>query len=244
MNSKDWFVDWFDTEYYHQLYKTRDEDEAKHFIKTLLVYLQLEPSSRVLDLACGKGRHSRTLASHDLNVLGVDLSANSIRYAKQFEQANLRFAVQDMRNPLDLKFDAIFNLFTSFGYFDSMDDNEKVIKAVQSMLKPNGFFVIDFMNAKKVVANLIASERKEIDGVKYLIKREFSGTHIYKRIEIQDEEKSFVFTERVQYLIEKDFRTLLEANDFKVVDVFGNFNLDPFNEECSDRLILIAKKTK
>ena len=244
MNSNEWFVDWFDTEYYHQLYKTRDEDEAQHFIETLLDFLQLAPSSTVLDLACGKGRHARTLANHELNVFGVDLSENSIQFAKKFEKENLHFAVQDMREPLHQKFDAVFNLFTSFGYFDSTEDNEKVVDAVYSMLNPNGLFIIDFMNAHKVAKSLVPTEFKTIEDVGYSIKREFTGVHIQKQIEIKDKEKSFVFTERVQYLIEKDFRTLLESNGFEVQQVFGNFNLDPFNQESSDRLILIAKKTK
>lgn len=244
MNSTEWFVDWFDTEYYHQLYKTRDDKEAQLFIAKLLDFLKLAPSSAVLDLACGKGRHSRTLASYGFDVTGVDLSANSIQSAQEFEQANLRFAVQDMREPLNQKFDAVFNLFTSFGYFDSQEDNSKVIQAVHSMLNPDGIFVIDFMNAFRVAKNLVHNEVKTIDDVEYRIQREFTGEHIIKDIQVVDGKKRFKFSERVQYLIENDFRTLLSSNGFEVLEIFGNFSLESFHQENSDRLIVIAKKTK
>lgn len=242
MNSTEWFVDWFDTEYYHQLYQTRDDKEAKQFISALVDFLQLAPNTPVLDLACGKGRHSRTLANYGLRVTGVDLSENSIRAAKEFEQENLQFAVHDMRESLNQSFAVVFNLFTSFGYFDSQDDNSKVIRAVHSMLNDEGIFVIDFMNAQRVVKNLIPSEERKVNGIDYQIEREFSGTHIFKHIKVIDCEKTFTFSERVQYLIENDFRTLLSSNSFEVVQVFGNFDLEPFNQENSDRLILIAKK--
>lgn len=244
MNSTEWFVDWFDTEYYHQLYKIRDDKEAQLFIAKLLDFLKLAPSSTVLDLACGKGRHSRTLASYGFDVTGVDLSANSIQSAQEFEQANLRFAVQDMREPLNQKFDVVFNLFTSFGYFDSQEDNSKVIQAVHSMLNPDGIFVIDFMNAFRIAKNLVPNEVKTIDDVEYRIQREFTGEHIIKDIEVVDGQKRFKFSERVQYLIENDFRTLLSSNGFEVLEIFGNFNLESFHQDNSDRLIIIAKKTK
>ncbi|MFN5878833.1 MAG: SAM-dependent methyltransferase, partial [Flavobacteriales bacterium] len=71
MSSKEWFADWFDTPYYHILYKNRNDEEAAHFIENLIEFIQLDLGSRVLDLACGKGRHSVTLNKLGYNVLGV-----------------------------------------------------------------------------------------------------------------------------------------------------------------------------
>lgn len=243
MEDKDWFVSWFDTEYYHILYRSRNDDEAEKFIDNLLRYLELPAKTRVLDLACGKGRHSKTMAQKGMEVVGADLSENSINAARSYENENLRFVVQDMRLPLHEKFDAVFNLFTSFGYFDDLGDNRKVIEAVNKMLQTNGYFVIDFMNAYRVAKHLVASESKEIDGIRFEIERSFDGHHIFKNIRFSDKGKNYHFTERVQYLSEDDFRNLLLQNGFSIQDTFGDFELNPFDPETSDRLIIIAKKT-
>lgn len=243
MEDKDWFVSWFDTEYYHILYRSRNDDEAEKFIDNLLRYLELPAKTRVLDLACGKGRHSKTMAQKGMEVVGADLSENSINAARSYENENLRFVVQDMRLPLHEKFDAVFNLFTSFGYFDDLGDNRKVIEAVNKMLQTNGYFVIDFMNAYRVAKHLVASEIKEIDGIRFEIERSFDGHHIFKNIRFSDKGKNYHFTERVQYLSEDDFRNLLLQNGFSIQDTFGDFELNPFDPETSDRLIIIAKKT-
>ena len=137
MSNKDWFVDWFDTPYYHILYQNRNDLEAKKFIQTLMGHLKLPKSSKILDLACGKGRHSKTLNELGYDVLGVDLSENSINEAKRLSNDTLSFRVHDMREVLvGTKFDAIFNLFTSFGYFDSNKENERMCASIAQMLLP------------------------------------------------------------------------------------------------------------
>ena len=113
MKSKKWFESWFDTTYYHSLYKNRDESEAKLFVSKLVHFLSPIKGTKVLDLACGKGRHSITLNKLGMNVLGVDLSQNSILKAKDFENETLKFEVHDMRKTIENhSFDIIFNLFT------------------------------------------------------------------------------------------------------------------------------------
>ena len=83
-----WFASWFDSPYYHVLYKDRDDSEAADFMNRLTQYLHLHPTSKILDLACGKGRHSRYLSSLGYDVTGVDLSSQSITFAKKFEKEN------------------------------------------------------------------------------------------------------------------------------------------------------------
>ncbi|MBC7524978.1 MAG: methyltransferase domain-containing protein, partial [Flavobacterium sp.] len=117
-NSKTWYASWFDSPYYHILYKDRNYREAQIFMDNLTRYLNLPEKAKVLDLACGKGRHSIYLNQLGFEVTGVDLSENSILEAKKNENESLHFNVHDMRNPFHQKFDAIFNLFTSFGYFE------------------------------------------------------------------------------------------------------------------------------
>lgn len=241
--NKEWFAEWFDTPYYHTLYKHRDFSEAERFISNLLDYLQLPKEAKCLDLACGKGRHAIFLNKQGYNVTGVDLSANSISEAKAFENDSLRFDVHDMREVYEENaYDAIFNLFTSFGYFDDDAQNEKVLRSMHKMLKEDGVLVIDFMNAHKTIKNLVAQEVKEVDGIEFDISRKYDGSHIYKNIAFEDDGESFSFQERVQAIKKERFLELFDKVGLKVKDTFGNFSLDPFDAETSDRLIFICEK--
>jgi len=227
---KTWFKTWFNTKYYHILYKDRNDNEAKKFISNLLGLLKLPPNSNCLDLACGKGRHARFLCENNLTVLGVDLSENSIKEAQKFENENLKFEVQDMRNSFrENEFDAVFNLFTSFGYFDSQQDNLKVLQAINRMLKQEGLLVIDFMNAHKVTKNLVATEIKKADDIQFNITRNYDGNHIFKNIEFDVDVEKHNYTERVQALQLKDFKLLLKETGFELLETFGNFNLEKFD---------------
>ena len=242
MSNKDWFVDWFDTPYYHILYQNRNDLEAKKFIQTLMGHLKLPKSSKILDLACGKGRHSKTLNELGYDVLGVDLSENSINEAIRLSNDTLSFRVHDMREVLvGAKFDAIFNLFTSFGYFDSNKENERMCASIAQMLLPNGKLIIDFMNAHKVIKYLVNEEEKEIDGIRFHITRTYDDTHIEKHIKFNHKGEQYHFTERVQGLKLDDFKTLLTPF-FTIDQVFGSLDFQPFVLEKSDRLIIIASR--
>lgn len=243
MENKDWFATWFDTPYYHILYKKRDDNEAKQFIKNLTHWLRLEPETRVLDLACGKGRHARILNDLGMTVKGVDLSENSIKEASKYQNDTLTFEVHDMREILNEEFDAVFNLFTSFGYFDCLLDNAKVIQCIHKMLREKGLLVIDFMNSKRVVEKLISQESKIEDGIHFQIERRHDGKHIYKDIQFHHDNRNWHFTERVQSLLKLDFEELLNENQFEILSTFGDFDLNEFDENNSDRLIIIARKT-
>ncbi|RFC54843.1 SAM-dependent methyltransferase [Brumimicrobium aurantiacum] len=239
----EWFETWFDTSYYHILYQNRDFTEAEKFISNLLAYLNLPKSSNCLDLACGKGRHSIFLNKQGLQVTGVDLSANSIENAKPFENDTLSFDTHDMREVyLENTYDVVFNLFTSFGYFEDYDDNQKVLDSVHQMLVEDGLLVIDFMNADYALDNLVEEEVKTLSGIDFNITKSYNGSHIFKNIDFVDKGKPFHFQEKVQAIKKEEFETLLENAGFDVLDVFGDFSLAPFDRKESDRLIIIAKK--
>ena len=243
MNTKEWFASWFDTIYYHLLYRERDDDEAKKFIVNLLGHLKLPTKSHVLDLACGKGRHSRTLNEFGMNVLGVDLSEKSIAFAKKYENDSLHFRVQDMREPFDKEsFDCVFNLFTSFGYFDQEEDNQKVLHGISQMIKPGGLFVLDYLNTETAIKNLVANETKIIDNVQFEIKRDFDGKFIRKEIAVKHLDKSYLFEEKVRGFELAEIEKMLSNSNLKPVECFGDFNLNTFASDKSPRLILICKK--
>lgn len=239
----EWFEEWFNTPYYHILYKNRNLSEAEIFVKNLVCRLNIRPEHEVLDLACGKGRHSIFLNKLGFNVTGADLSANSIREAQKFENERLHFIVQDMRDTIPgKKFDFVVNLFTSFGYFDDQEDNLKVLNSIHAMLTPKGKLVIDFFNLDYVVREMKPEETKSVDGIDFHIVKKFDGRHIHKKITFTDKGKNYSFTERVQGLGPGDFAKLLEMSGFQLTDTFGDFNLNPFDKERSDRFILIAEK--
>ena len=151
-----WFETWFNSHYYHILYQHRDDAEAKRFISNLLQYLRPQNDSKILDLACGKGRHARFIAEKGFDVTGTDLAPESIAFAKQSEHEHLHFQVSDMREQFaENEFDYVFNFFTSFGYFENKNDNYRAMESIATALRPKGFLVIDFMNARRVMLNLI-----------------------------------------------------------------------------------------
>jgi len=240
---KDWFSSWFDTKYYHILYKNRDYSEAETFISNLVNGLKIEKNSKILDLACGKGRHSIYLNKLGYQVDGCDLSKESITYAQQFKNDKLHFFVHDMREPLVNKsYNYVFNLFTSIGYFEDLEDNVKMLKSIESYTSPNGILVIDFMNASKVINNLVKKEIKKVDEITFNITREVIDGFIIKTIKFEDEGQSFEFKEKVQAIKLFDFENYLSKTNFKIINVCGNYNLDNFDVENSDRLIIFAKK--
>ena len=89
-------MNWFNSSYYHILYKNRDYNEAEHFINNLIIKLNLKKNSKILDLACGSGRHSIYLNKKGMNVKGYDNSENNIKKAKKFENSSLSFELKEI----------------------------------------------------------------------------------------------------------------------------------------------------
>lgn len=239
--SENWFASWFDTPYYHILYKDRNYREAQIFMDNLTHYLNLPEKAKVLDLACGKGRHSIYLNQLGFDVIGADLSENSIAIASKNSNDTLHFKVHDMREPFEEKFDAIFNLFTSFGYFENDEDNLKTLKAMKESLTEHGFGVIDFMNVNQVIANLVPEETKTIDGIDFHIKRYYIDDHIFKEIDFEDQGKKYHFVEKVRALTLPDFEALMTEAGIYLLEVFGDYKLKKFHKTDSERLILFFK---
>ena len=239
----DWFENWFDSPFYHILYKERGWLEAEVFIDKLIHFLKPEKNTSFLDVGCGKGRHSVFLNKKGYDVTGIDLSENSIAEANKSNNSTLHFYVHDMRQLFRISyFDYALNLFTSFGYFENDQDNYNAIKAMADNLKPNGTVVLDFMNSKKVIANIVEQEKKIIDGIDFSISKKLENDFIIKTILFSCGEKQYSFQEKVKALTLIDFKKYFEANQLKIVHLRGNYNLEAFDENTSDRLIMIAKK--
>ena len=208
-------------------------------MENLTSFLQLPKNSEILDLACGKGRHAKYLNTLGFDVTGVDLSSESIAFAKKFENPTLHFEEHDMCLPYPKKFDAVFNLFTSFGYFESEEDNLRTIRSIREELKPDGYGVIDFLNIENVKRNIKPFDLKVVDGIEFNIERSIEDGYIIKKIRFQTEGKKYFFTERVKALDISDFNYYFKSADVNLIHCFGDFDLNPFNKDISDRLILI-----
>ncbi|WP_299247130.1 class I SAM-dependent methyltransferase [uncultured Lacinutrix sp.] len=236
-----WYASWFNTPFYHILYKDRDYAEGENFMYNLTEYLNIPENGKILDLACGKGRHAIYLNKIGYNVTGVDLSENSIEHAKQFENDTLHFNVHDMCKPYHEQFDAVFNLFTSFGYFENEEDNLNTIKAIKANLNETGFGVIDFLNSDFIIDNLVPENTKTVDGIDFLQKRRVENGYIIKDISFTADGKDYEFQERVRAFTLADFEALFEKAGVYLLDVFGDYKLNKFHKKTSQRLILIFK---
>ena len=237
----EWFEHWFDTKYYHVLYDHRNDEEAEYFMKNLIHFLHLKKGDRILDLPCGKGRHAVFLNSQGFDVTGADLSKNSIDFAKRFENSTLKFRVHDMRNTISKKYKAIFNLFTSFGYFDEDSSNISILKNFKNAIDWDGHVVIDFLNISKIRSNLIEEEVFDKGGIKFHINRFIKDDFLTKIITFQADNKEHSYMEKVQCLTLEKIEKFAEEAELSVVNTFGAYNLTPFDKETSDRLILVLQ---
>jgi SAM-dependent methyltransferase len=238
-----WFSDWFDSPYYHLLYRNRDEQEARFFMDNLANALQFLPTHSILDVACGKGRHAKYLNSKGLRVTGIDLSKESIAEANQSANERLQFLVHDMREIYaEDCFDFVLNMFTSFGYFESETENLTAIQSMATSLHKGGKLVIDFFNPHKVIRELIPIETKRVEDITFHITRHVQNGFIVKQIAFEHKGQHHHFEEKVKAIDLDEFMTYCSFAGLHLSEIFGNYSLEPYHEQESDRLIIIAEK--
>ena len=244
MGKADWFSTWFDSPYYHILYSSRDDREAQDFIQSLQAYLSIPKEAFVLDAACGKGRHAKTLQQLGLNVEGFDLSPSNIQEANKLSNTHLHFFVHDIREALPRKgqYDVVFNFFTSFGYFDDPADNARAFQTFAGGLKSQGTMVMDFLNPTYVVANLVSEESIQREHIQFHIKRWESKGFLYKSISFEDQGKEYHFQEKVELISKEDFLGYAEQAGLQFLNLAGDYSLSKFDKETSPRMIFFWGK--
>lgn len=242
MSRREWFGEWFDSPFYHILYKDRDHIEARHFIDNVINYLKPASDAKFLDLACGKGRHSIYLNEKGFDVTGLDLSIQNVEFARQFSNERLRFIQHDMRNVYAHNaYDYVVNLFTSFGYFNTKEEHQQAISAVAKCLKPGGRFLLDFLNPYAVINELVPQEVKSTGGIDFYITRKFDGDFILKNIDFVYEGKNYQFQEKVKAIRRVEFLAYFDSAGLEVEECFGNYKLETYDKEKSDRLIFLTR---
>lgn len=239
----EWYRSWFDSPYYALLYSNRDDAEAASFIDAIMNHCMIPSGSEILDLACGRGRHSRYLHSKGFSVTGIDLSEESIKEASQYQTEGLQFVHGDMREiKIDRCFDVVLNLFTSFGYFENPDDNLKVLQGVERHLKSRGFFLMDYFNSEKLRHVEFQPTEIRKEEVVFRISKEIGKDKIVKTIEIDDHGKTSRFQEMVSLFCRDQLTEMIESAGLRIAQVYGDYHLGSFNNEKSDRIILISNK--
>lgn len=245
MEEKTWFKDWFNSPYYHSLYANRDDSEAAAFITALLQLLPPPPGAKILDVGCGRGRHSRQLAAHGYEVTGIDVAPENIRFANQFANRQLHFEIHDMRQLYAARnMDFVFNFFTSFGYFNTMQEHKNVLRMMATTLRKNGILILDYVNDEAAIQQLVKAEIKTIQQVQFTIKRWFDETHLYKEIAVYDTKKEIRFshTEKVTRFSKEKLSALLIQQQLTIRNIWGDYQLNPFVKEHSPRLIFHAQR--
>lgn len=242
----EWYKNWFSSEEYLQVYRHRNEQDAEYLLDLILNSTNLPAGSMVLDAACGAGRHSVALAQKGYNITAFDLSKSLLKIGKNNSRKlglKIDFLCSDIRNvALAAKFNLIINLFTSFGYFDSDEENFQFLCNSKELLQNDGYFVLDYLNKNEVVDNLVPETRRNYKGKTYLEKRFISKGRVIKEIIINGNGEHNNYIESVRLYSYEEIITAFENSGFLIRNIFGNYKGSTFNKNNSERLIIIAQK--
>lgn len=238
-----WFRRWFGPEYL-ALYRHRDREEAERGVGLFLRETDAGRGDRVLDLGCGQGRHLAAFRERGLDSTGLDLSRALLRRARETTGGRVPLVEADMRAvPMaDGSFDAVTSFFTSFGYFATRSEDRRVLREVRRVLRPGGGYLLDFLNADRVRAELVPEEETTVEGKTVVQRRAIREGHVVKRIEIRsgDEEPPKVYHERVRLYEAEELVEMLREASLPVRDRFGDYDGSGF-EGTSPRFIAVGR---
>ena len=247
-DADEWFEEWFNTDFYRKLYAHRDLEEAEACIDLILRSVALPTAvdaPTALDLACGPGRHAIAMAWRGLDVTAVDLAENLLAHARaEAARANVTvtFLRYDMREiPFVDQFDLAVQLFTSFGYFESDDEDLRVLGNVRRALHPGGSYALDLINLAHLRASIVPRSERELDGVRIIEEREIAGRRVIKKITVESGGERRGFMESVRLYSPEEIARLLETAGFTPVHWFGDYHGADFEPESSKRMLVISR---
>jgi len=242
LEKKNWYKSWFGNDYL-TVYAHRDNEEARRLIELIQTHIELKPKFRILDLCCGQGRHVLHLAQMGFTVYGIDLSRTLLEVAKYnknkgetayFIQADMRYL------PTTPSFDLLLNLFTSFGYFDTDEENESVLLQFERALKPEGFFVFDYFNTSFITNNLVPYHKERINGLLVEQERFIEGSRVQKVIKLNREGEQSIFYESVKMYDPDQIISMMKNANLEIRHIFGDYSGSKLTT-TSPRVIIIGQ---
>jgi len=245
--AESWYRESFGAEYL-TLYAHRDAAEAQANVGAVVELAELSRSDRILDLACGAGRHLHALSEQGFDrVVGLDLSPALLSEAAlALDGATGRHAPlvrADMRHiPFIETFDAVLSLFTSFGYFSRGEEDARVLGEVSRVLRPGGVVVLDVMNRPRVLSRLVPCDLDQRGGLRITNCRGLSddGKRVIKDTEVRYPDGSVRrFRESVRLYTRDELIALLHRAGFAKVRAFGSLEGELYTSD-SPRLVLLA----
>lgn len=245
-----WYESFFGQDYLDVYgYQFTDERAAKETAFAARA-LDLQPGERVLDLCCGQGRHAVLLATMGLDVTGLDLSEQYLRLTESGARAG-KLAIEtvhaDMREiPFESHFDAIVNMFSSFGYLESEAEDARVLDSIWRALKPNGRVLLDLLNRDWVVDNYVQNDwHRGDDGTLYLEHRELdlltSRNHVTFVAIGPDGRQREIVGHHIRLYTLREVAGMLEAAGLAFEAVYGGFDGEPYGIETR-RMIVVARR--
>jgi len=257
---KPWFVDWFD-ENYRMLYRHRNSAEAREQVHLIINTLKPSKTAAILDLCCGEARYTDIFRKLGYRIFGLDLSETLIRFGKE-KDPDLNLMVGDMRH-IPGHYDFIFSLFTSFGYFETDEENLETLQSVYAALNNGGVYWLDFFNPLFVEKNLVPETHSVLpQGIEILEKRNVSGGRIIKDIhfkyinkkDVANEENDAVnrdvngdvsgekvYQESVRLFTRECLEGMFMRTGFTLLHCFGDYDGSVWTPE-SERTILVGRK--
>lgn len=242
----EWFKDWFASDEYLSVYRHRNEEDALRLFQLIRKNINLLPDMSVLDICCGACRHSIHFALMDCRVFSFDLSLNLLKAGKKKAALNgveINLFNADLRNiGLKKQFDLVINLFTSFGYFESDEENFMLFRDAYSLLKKNGCLVFDYFNTENLKKRIVPESVDHFEDKTVIQKRYIESGRIKKDIKITSENGTSKYTESVKLYTPEEIMSAMESAGFCVSSVYGDYSGTPLDIEISPRLIIIARK--
>lgn len=245
-----WYKDFFEKYYLSIYFKKEAFKNTQEETKFIIKILNLSEGAKILDLACGQGRHAIGLAKRGYEVIGLDLNNDFLNIAKKDakkEKVKLRLIQGDMREKFfKNEFNAVINLFSSFGYFENEQENIKVLKNINKSLKPNGKFLIDLLNKKWFLKKFCGTKRTW-----FKIKNDYILEENYfdKKMKAWIRNISIIYpNKKIEHI--KTFMRLyslleikneLRKTGFKILKTYGDYQGNKFTL-LSPRLIILAQK--
>ncbi|MBC8523917.1 MAG: class I SAM-dependent methyltransferase [Chlorobium phaeobacteroides] len=249
---KEWFAEWFNHPLYLKVYSHRDETEANTCLATILQKTNMDSLTpediQVLDIACGAGRHALEFARRGYMTTANDLSPFLLECTQtRASEENLSLACtrQDMRHlSADNAYDLIVQLFSSFGYFKTRDEDLQVLRNVHHALKPDGWYVLDLINPVFLKKNLTPFSSRTIDDLTITETRSIENDCVRKQITISSLEETLSFEESVRLYKPETIKEMLDSAGFTIMEIYGEYEGSAFDEETSPRMMLFARKKR